>query len=51
MKLNRFEDANQFYDRVKDYLLEREAELCLLLRIINQHQRLINDLCIFEIIL
>ncbi len=35
MKLNRFEDANQFYDRVKDYLLEREAEHFLLLRICN----------------
>ncbi|NEQ29032.1 MAG: GNAT family N-acetyltransferase, partial [Microcoleus sp. SIO2G3] len=34
MKINRFEDANQFYKRVKDYLLKQEAlhnvllELC-----------------------
>ena len=25
MKINRFEDANQFYERVKDYLLKQEA--------------------------
>ncbi len=35
MKLNRFEDINLFYDRVKDYLLDREADHFLLLRICN----------------
>lgn len=35
MKLNRFEDAKQFYEQVKDYLLNREAEHCLLFGIIN----------------
>jgi hypothetical protein len=35
MKVNRFEDANQFYERVKDYLLSHEALHILLLRICN----------------
>lgn len=35
MKINRFQDARQFNERVKDYLLQDEAEHCLLLRISN----------------
>ncbi|NMG11196.1 GNAT family N-acetyltransferase [Brasilonema sp. UFV-L1] len=35
MKVNRFEDASQFYERVKDYLLSQEALHILLLRICN----------------
>ena len=35
MKLHRFEDASQFYERVKDYLLNQEALHCLLLGICN----------------
>lgn len=35
MKLHRFEDASQFYERVKDYLLSQEALHCLLLGICN----------------
>ncbi|BAZ12468.1 GCN5-related N-acetyltransferase [Calothrix sp. NIES-4071] len=33
MKLNRFYNAIQFYDHVKDYLISREAQHCLLLGI------------------
>lgn len=35
MKLHRFDDANQFYTRVKDYLLNHEVHHCLLLGIID----------------
>ncbi|MBW4634531.1 MAG: GNAT family N-acetyltransferase [Iphinoe sp. HA4291-MV1] len=35
MKLHRFEDASQFYERVKDYLLSHEALHSLLLGICN----------------
>ncbi|WP_414584276.1 GNAT family N-acetyltransferase [Scytonema sp. PCC 10023] len=35
MKLHRFEDASQFYERVKDYLLSQEALHSLLLGICN----------------
>lgn len=33
MKLNRYCNAKQFYDQVKDYLLCQEAQHCLLLGI------------------
>ena len=35
MKVNRFQDTSQFYERVKDYLLSQEALHSLLLRICN----------------
>jgi len=35
MKLHRFEDASQFYQQVKDYLLNYEAHHCLLFGIID----------------
>lgn len=35
MKLHRFEDASQFYEKVKDYLLNYEAHHCLLFGIID----------------
>ncbi|BAY44577.1 hypothetical protein SAMD00079811_21780 [Scytonema sp. HK-05] len=35
MKINRFEDANQFYERVKDYLLKQEALHNMLLGLCN----------------
>ena len=35
MKLNRFENASQFYNRVEDYLLKNEADHCLLFASIN----------------
>lgn len=40
MKIQRFEDARQFYQQVKDYLLQQEAMYNLQLGICN---RLIND--------
>lgn len=35
MKLHKFEDASQFYAKVKDYLLNYEAQHCLLFGIID----------------
>ena len=35
MRLHKFTDASQFYDRVKDYLLSYESEHCLLFGVIN----------------
>jgi hypothetical protein len=35
MKLYQFTDASQFYDRVKDYLLQSEARHCLMLGILD----------------
>ena len=35
MKVHRFEEASEFYQQVKDYLLSDEAQHCLLLSIVN----------------
>lgn len=35
MKLNQFDNASQYYKKVKDYLLQHEAQHCLLLGLVN----------------